>query len=151
MDSENSIEELYLIIQQTFRILHQQSGMSPVARAATILQRATLNYLREHREATMGDMSQSLHMSLSSSTQLVARLVRAGFVSRRDDTSDRRVVRIRITKTGERELVRLANLRREKITRLLSLVPERDIKELVRIHKTILFRLQTQTKGAELA
>ena len=49
---------------------------------------------------TMGELSESLHVPLSTATRIVEWLVRAEFVERLSDPSDRRVVRVRMTEKG---------------------------------------------------
>jgi len=50
---------------------------------------------------TMGELSESLHVPLSTATRIVEWLVRAEFVERLSDPSDRRVVRVQMTEKGQ--------------------------------------------------
>lgn len=145
MANEKYIKEFDLVLRQTLRFLNRQPEISLERRAATMLQCAILAYLAEHRRVTMSDLAQGLEMSLPSSTQLVERLVKAGFVQRRREAADRRLVRILITRPGRQELARLNNLRQEKFRQIFSLISERDQAQLVRIHKIILNKLHALT------
>ncbi len=50
---------------------------------------------------TMGDLSASLEVPLSTATRMVDWLVDSGYVRRLSDPEDRRIVRVSLTKAGE--------------------------------------------------
>ena len=56
--------------------------------------------IRHQPDATMKDLSERLHVSQSTVTQLAERLVKRGLAERIADPTDRRVVRLRLSKTG---------------------------------------------------
>ncbi len=56
--------------------------------------------VRHQPEATMKDLSERLLVSQSTVTQLAERLVKRGLAERIADPTDRRVVRLRLSKTG---------------------------------------------------
>lgn len=145
MARNDDIEELVSSMRQIFRTIHQKSGISVEERAATMLQRETLMFLKEHAEATMTDLSSGLGMSLSSATQLVERLVKVGFAKRRDDPIDRRIVRVSMTGEGNVELERLAKAKRQRFQKIFSVLPDSDIQELLRILKSIVQKLTSSS------
>jgi DNA-binding MarR family transcriptional regulator len=58
--------------------------------------------LSGHREPiTMGELSQALDVPLSTATRIVDWLVRNDYAERLSDPTDRRVVRVSLTETGE--------------------------------------------------
>ncbi len=68
-------------------------------------------------DATMKDFSERLSVSQSTVTQLAERLVRKGFIERRADSNDRRVVRLHTsaygqTIVGQADALRKATLRK---------------------------------------
>jgi DNA-binding MarR family transcriptional regulator len=76
----------------------------------------------EHKEAppTMGEMSAELNIPLSSATRTVDWLVSSNIVERINDPDDRRVVRIRLTKTGLKLYQTEMDYRKNQIKRLLA-------------------------------
>ena len=54
--------------------------------------------------ATMGELSKKLHVTMGASTNIVDKLVRGGYVSRRRSTSDRRVVNVVLEKKGRKAI-----------------------------------------------
>ncbi|HEX9265977.1 MAG TPA: MarR family transcriptional regulator, partial [Candidatus Limnocylindria bacterium] len=55
----------------------------------------------------VSDLAKSLHMSLASASALSDRLVRLGYIGRREDPSDRRAVLLELAAKGSRLLARL--------------------------------------------
>ena len=55
----------------------------------------------------VSDLAKSLHMSLASASALSDRLVRLGYIGRREDPSDRRAVLLELAAKGTRLLSRL--------------------------------------------
>ena len=66
--------------------------------------------VRHQSEATMKDLSERLNVSQSTVTQLAERLVKRGLAERIADPTDRRVVRLRLSKLG-REAIGIAEAR----------------------------------------
>ncbi|MCL4359815.1 MarR family transcriptional regulator [Patescibacteria group bacterium] len=143
----SDINELMATTRQIFRILNKRNGVSLEDRVATILQREVLRYIEESKNASMGEIAEHFRMSLSSMTQLIGRLAKSGFVARRNDANDRRIVRIAITDKGRQEMVRLAEKRREKFRKMFSLVPASDLRTLLRIHREIVQKLVIEERG----
>ena len=70
-----------------------------------------LQFLFQHGVCSVRDVGQGLTMTYSAASQLVERLVRKGWVTRRDNEHDRRLSEIRLTDQG-RELVEKIRYRR---------------------------------------
>lgn len=62
---------------------------------------AALRYARETGGATIGGLSEYLHISLSAASELASKLEELGFAQRVRDTEDNRVVRLVLTPAGE--------------------------------------------------
>ena len=61
-----------------------------------------LQWLFEHGDMTIGDLSTKMYLAFSTTTDLVDRMEKNNLVLRVRDESDRRVVRIHLLKEGER-------------------------------------------------
>ena len=67
--------------------------------------------LAENGEMTMGALAKALGVTMGATTNLMDKLVNAALVSRERDTSDRRVVKVKLTPAGTETLQRdMANL-----------------------------------------
>lgn len=71
-----------------------------------------------HQGPTIGDVASYLLLRHHSVVGLVDRAVKAGLVERREDSADRRVVRLRLTSQGASTLEKLSELHFEEIKRL---------------------------------
>ncbi|MCY0875089.1 MAG: MarR family transcriptional regulator [Firmicutes bacterium] len=76
----------------------------------------------------IGDLSGRLGLAYSTTTDLVDRLERRGFVLRVRDEEDKRVVRVRMLPAGEELIDRLMTARRAYLARVLEQVgaPEQE-------------------------
>jgi DNA-binding MarR family transcriptional regulator len=69
---------------------------------------------------TIGEVADSLLLRPHSAVELVDRAEAAGLVRRRQERSDQRVVRLRLTAAGGRKLEQLSGLHLEELRRLAS-------------------------------
>lgn len=92
----------------------ERAGLTPA-------QHQLLLAIRGHDGAegpTIGDVAGYLLLRHHSAVGLVDRAVKAGLVERLEDPSDRRVVRLRLTDLGSRNLKQLSKFHLEEIKRL---------------------------------
>jgi DNA-binding MarR family transcriptional regulator len=106
-----------------------QEDRAFVFRIFIILERSTV-------PLTMGELSAELEIPLSSATRIVDGLVNANLIERVQDTHDRRVVRVQMTKTGQ-EIYRTAiDFNKQRISRMLSkFTPEEQTQLLYLMNK----------------
>ncbi|HVM73492.1 MAG TPA: MarR family transcriptional regulator [Candidatus Paceibacterota bacterium] len=64
----------------------------------------TLRFIAEMKEPTMQDVAGYLRIKAPSATSLVAHLAKSGFISRKSQVGDKRIVRITLTARGKKEL-----------------------------------------------
>lgn len=83
--------------------------------SVTLSQLRGLNFIANHPDCTVGELGEGLAISFPSATRLAARLVRKDLVSRSEPTSDRRLVRLKLTPGGQ-QLV--GHVREERDRRL---------------------------------
>ena len=146
MNKQQSIEELFNSIEQLRKLLQFQVQESYEERAATIMQFLTLTHIKDQSTSTVGDIAAHLKLSKSSATQLIERLVKIDLVKRIDDKEDRRIVRLSITLAGEKEIIRLRKKYLERLGKIFSRIPDQDLKEMTRIHNTLIKTLQIEQK-----
>ncbi|MGA2911237.1 MAG: MarR family transcriptional regulator [Candidatus Levyibacteriota bacterium] len=99
----------------------------------TILQCQALECIKKHVGTHMGDIASHFATTMPTATALVDKLITAKLVKRENDLKDRRIIRISLTKQGEKLLVEVRKQSANKMKKLLSYLPKQDKLELLRI------------------
>jgi DNA-binding MarR family transcriptional regulator len=60
----------------------------------------TMHVLAEMDEASMGELAERMGVTMGASTNIVDKLVRSGYATRRRDSRDRRMVKVQLTEKG---------------------------------------------------
>lgn len=95
-----------------------------------------LQWLFEHGDMTIGDLSTKMYLAFSTTTDLVDRMEKNQLVQRVRDESDRRVVRIHLLKEGERIIEEVIQKRQDYLQDILSDFNSEAVEELsVLLHK----------------
>lgn len=94
------------IWKQCFAELLREEGV-------TFSQMAVLMHIGERQPVMGKDIAQHMQQTPSAVTQLIDGLPRAGLVLREQDASDRRIVRLRLSKEGQRLVDRFKDKRKE--------------------------------------
>ena len=76
---------------------------------------------------SMTELSISLAVSMPTITAMVDRLETANMVKRERNSVDRRVVQVRLTAAGKRELKKLSTIRKEEMEKILMNLSEREM------------------------
>lgn len=111
-----------IIKQQGRRILSNYTITPP--------QFIALQWLFEHGDMTIGDLSNKMYLAFSTTTDLVDRMESNNLVKRVRDQQDRRVVRINLLSEGERVIEEVIDKRREYLNSVLANFEEKEVKEL---------------------
>ena len=75
----------------------------------------------------MTELSISLTVSMPTITAMVDRLETANMVKRERNSVDRRVVQVRLTAAGKRELKKLSTIRKEEMEKILMNLSETEM------------------------
>jgi DNA-binding MarR family transcriptional regulator len=113
-------------------------------KTATMLQLMALQFLKEQSNGTVSDLANFLKLSKSSATQLIERLVEANLIERIHDRKDRRIIRLVITENGEKEFIALQKKLMEKMQKIFSKIPAKDLRELIRIYTNLIGTLKKE-------
>ena len=79
-------------------------------------------------EYTMSDFSQNLGVTLPTTTSMINRLIQFGFIERKRDNNDRRVVKVKLTVRGRAILRKLMEERRIALELLLQALNNEELK-----------------------
>lgn len=110
-------------------IVQLTSGIRPtefIESSVTMAQLKVLMLLSVS-EARMSDLATTLHLSLSTVSGLVERLVESGLASRRTHPEDRRQVIVSLTEAGSAFLDRFQELGISHLRQLLAVLPAADV------------------------
>ncbi len=139
---QDELEKLFSNFTQLEKIIIQQSQKSLIEQQATILQFSVLSLIKEKANIPMSTVAEALHLSLSSATQLVERLVKLHFLERKSDDTDRRIIRISLTKKGEEQYLIIKKEILEHMAQVFENMPVTDRKELIRITSELILTLK---------
>lgn len=133
MRSQDAVR-LSLRLLSTSRLIEREVDTLMRARfGSTIARFDFLAALERHGALTLGEISQRLLVSNGNITQLRARLETDGLIETEADRNDRRIQRVRLTKTGESVFKRMAKAHAARVDSLLSGLSQADKQALVRL------------------
>ncbi|MCL5784172.1 MAG: MarR family transcriptional regulator [Patescibacteria group bacterium] len=112
----------------------------------TLYQLHALGFIAKQKEIRMADFAQHFSITMPSATALINKLVEEGLLKRIENKEDRRVVQIKLSQKGEKVVKEIARHRNDKLSRILSFIPEDDKTELLRIVEKILEGLNENEK-----
>lgn len=136
------LEYFYISMTKIRRIVDRMSNVSVEDKVATMLQMQALTYLKEHPSSTVGQLGQELLMSSSAIAQLTDRLVNSKAIVRGNDKADRRIVHLKLTTAGEKELFNMQKRMLEKMGKIASHISDEDLQKLVDIMSKLLISLE---------
>jgi len=119
--------ERLLAFRVTLRRFQRWSEDQARAAGLTHVQHQLLVAIKGHRGGgppTVGDLAGYLLLRPHSTVELVDRAEAAGLVERTPDAEDRRVVRVRLTSTGEEILQRLTRAHLDRLHELAAVLDE---------------------------
>lgn len=117
---EKSLRLVAEIIKQKGREILSQFPITPP-------QFVALQWLMEHGDMTIGDLSNKMYLACSTTTDLVDRMEKNELVERVKDQTDRRVVRIHLLKKGEEIIYQVIKKRQEYLKEILDNFSEENV------------------------
>ena len=135
----DKIEEIIALIFATRRMMFEQKEQKE-AKTCSFLHLITLKFVKEE-SPLMKDLATFLGIAPPSATSLINNLAKAGLVKRSEDKIDRRIVRIEMTKEGEKylnshkrkttehmrkNLEKLSHIEQEQLRRILEKISSID-------------------------
>lgn len=89
-----------------------------------------LALLEMHGSLPMSRIAEELDVALPNATGIIGRLAERGIVERSHDIHDRRVVLVGLTDAGRELIGEMERSRRERITRLIATMDDRQLRRL---------------------
>jgi len=110
---EKELRYISALIKQSGREILDNYPITPP-------QFVALQWLLEHGDMTIGDLSNKMYLAFSTTTDLVDRMEKNELVKRVRDEQDRRVVRIHLLEDGERIIEEVIEKRQNDLHEVLS-------------------------------
>jgi len=92
----------------------------------TVSQLRGLRFLKQHEDCLVGDLANGLAVSYPAASKLINRLINRGLTQRRDDETDRRNTRLRVTIKGGRVLETIEEKRQREIAQIFLRLDEEE-------------------------
>lgn len=99
----------------------------------TIPQFAILNFLKTEGEHKMTDMAKFMNVSTAAITGIIDRLAKSGYVVRRHNPDDRRVIRVSLTAKGSDLVKKSFQQRRQMIIDMFGKISQEEREDYLRI------------------
>lgn len=123
---EKELRYVATIIKQNGRKILKNYTITPP-------QFIALQWLFEHGDMTIGELSNKMYLAFSTTTDLVDRMEKNDLVKRVRDEKDRRVVRIHLLGEGERVIEEVIEKRRQYLNSVLDNFDEKEVLLLSRL------------------
>ncbi|MDD5679959.1 MAG: MarR family transcriptional regulator [Candidatus Omnitrophica bacterium] len=107
----------------------------------TIPQFAILNFLSTEGEHKMTDMAKFMNVSTAAVTGIIDRLTKSGYVTRKHDPDDRRIVRVKLTDKGIDLVKKSFHQRRQMIIDMFGKISQKEREDYLHILTHIKERL----------
>ena len=123
---ENLARDSERIQQLMHRFTHSfglQMMNSLVQGQINLPQYNTMHALAEMGERSMGELAERMGVTMGASTNIIDKLVRSGYATRRRDPKDRRMVRVQLTDKGMETVQKVTRDGIEFLTRVLTPIP----------------------------
>lgn len=132
-DGFSELSQLFFEMKQTIRANLPRSQTDSNA----WMRCETLRFIRESDQPTMQEIAKHLRITAPSATSLVRKLSSLGWIERVASGSDKRIVRIALSKAGQREVVRYQKRAETTMRKVFSKLPEWDLAHLKRILRSL--------------
>lgn len=126
-DLEKSLRHISVMVKQRGREILSQFPITPP-------QFVALQWLSEHGDMTVGELSNKLYLACSTTTDLVDRMEKNKLVMRVKDPNDRRVVRVHLLAEGQRIIEEVIHKRQEY---LKNVIRNYDMQEIIQLESSL--------------
>jgi DNA-binding MarR family transcriptional regulator len=140
--NQKSVEEFIHTSREVRKILEKKSSIDCNEKIVPRLQFFALQSVAQNEGITVGELSKVLMMSSGSVAQLIERLIGKGWITKVVDVHDRRIFHLSLTSKGEKEILKMEKIFIKKMSSMLSLISEEDLKEIIEIQKRLLEQLK---------
>jgi DNA-binding MarR family transcriptional regulator len=140
--NKKTIKEFIQTSQEVRRLMEKKSSIKYDEKIVSRLQFFALQSIAQNEGITVGELSKALMMSSGSVAQLIERLKSKGWINKVIDVQDSRIFHLSLTSKGKKETLKMEKIFIKKVSSMLSLISEEDLKEIIAIQKRLLEQLK---------
>lgn len=130
---DKKADRLISLILNTIKMVHEQVLTANKLDPFTYLRLKTLRFIAEKPNSSMREVAEYFSITPPSTTSIIDALTRMGYVKRTYDKADRRIIRLTITKNGEKNLKEGFKEIKNRMEKLLSKLNEGEKINLAKI------------------
>ncbi|MCR4436371.1 MAG: MarR family transcriptional regulator [Clostridiales bacterium] len=148
-DPNNLYHALVRLYRQMFRLVHlEMHGKYELYRGQANL----LLLILKNNGASQGDLAEQLDVRPSSMTEMVAKMERAGLVTRKQDEKDQRVMRIYLTEDGRKAAESLAGTTDEFLGSIFNSLTDEEKEQMLVITEKLCASMEAMnvSKGEDM-
>jgi DNA-binding MarR family transcriptional regulator len=127
------IDQLNLLMPEIIRGFGRNHFGDMLKTEISMPQVLAMEYLLKNTSVKMTDIARILGISTAAATGIVDRMVKKGYLRRKFDVDDRRIIRVELTSKGEEMIAKISSQRRKMFTKVFSRVSQEDRKNYLRI------------------
>ena len=130
---DHVFSELATLFFSTKQIMRKQMPNNGHIDPNAWLRFETMRFIGESKEPSMQELAEYLRIQAPSATSLVSHLVEAGFVERKSEAGDKRIVRVVLTPIGKKEVADYMARSVVTMRKTFSQLGEREVETLLDI------------------
>lgn len=131
------LEHLNNLFSQVVGSIFLGTRSSEALNEMTVIQKRILRILGLSGPQKMSDIAKMVSVSTASATGVIDKMVRSALVERKNDPSDRRIVRVSLLEKGRKTLREHARLRKQRLKELLGNLEPAQQRDLVHAFERI--------------
>jgi len=120
LEVDEFIRNLQLLAFLTRHYLESQFVDEVAEKHFSFVHMNLLRILDTNPGLTVGDIAKFMSVSYPAATKTIDKLVRLGFLRRREDTHDRRIAHLHLTNSGKKMVDKYIDLKRDKILEVVD-------------------------------
>ncbi|WP_088808835.1 MULTISPECIES: MarR family winged helix-turn-helix transcriptional regulator [Listeria] len=134
---EKLVREVILSFREVSRKTHQYLAEEADKRGITTTQLLALSSLKREPHLTLGELADRMKLSKSTTSGIVDRLVKAGFLTRNRVELNRRTLNLALTELGEEKASTTYDVFFKRLEPILE-IGERELTEMLATHQQMI-------------
>ncbi len=147
MHETERLQTIFKSFREVNQAFHQSMTSATQRLGITAIQYFVMKIVVENPGIGLNDLAEKIFSVTSTTSGIVERMVRAGWLSRERPPTDRRSIRLTLTPKGEELWSKVSKLRQSQMIAAFSQLSPEDVEQLQRIHKRIVNIIQIQREG----
>ena len=130
LKTEEFIQNLQLFTHLAQHNIEERFVSQVADGAVSFIQMNLLRVLGLHPGQTVGDVARFMGVSYPAATKTIDKLVRLGYLKRKEDSRDRRIAHLHLTPAGQKIVDKYSGFKEARIKQVLDRFEEEIIREI---------------------